>query len=183
MRKIFILSALLLSMAAFAQPIRVVSNQVLGHGFAPQLSADGAVVTYLEAEDIDLHTSIANPQLYVTNDNLDINLYRNGKHTVLRPRGKENYIWSSISPDGTRILYNTRYGTEICDLEGHILVNVGSLLSPQWYGDDYVIGHQETSDGHQYLSSCIAIAKADGSLLQPLTEPSEMGMQPSAAAR
>ena len=45
MRKIFILSALLLSMAALAQPIRVVSNQVLGHGFAPQLSADGAVVT------------------------------------------------------------------------------------------------------------------------------------------
>ncbi|MGN0238642.1 MAG: Ig-like domain-containing protein [Paludibacteraceae bacterium] len=183
MRKIFILSALLLSMAAFAQPIRVVSNQVLGHGFAPQLSADGAVVTYLEAEDIDLHTSIANPQLYVTNDNLDINLYRNGKHTVLRPRGKENYIWSSISPDGTRILYNTRYGTEICDLEGHILANVGELMYPQWYGDDYVIGHQETSDGHQYLSSCIAIAKADGSLLQPLTEPAELGMQPSAAAR
>lgn len=179
---LFLCAASLLSLSLSAQSIRVVSNQVLGQGFNPRLSSDAATLTYVESEHVALHQSVANPDLYVTNEDLNVVLYRNGHRTVLNPRGEENYIWSSVSPDGTRILFNTRYGTEICDLQGNILVNLGHLCYPEWYGNDYVVGQHETSDGHRYLSSCIVIVSADGSMQQELTDPEEMGMNPSVAA-
>lgn len=177
-----ILAATIVAMGLQAQNIRVVSNRVIGQGFSPRLSADASSLIYVESEHVALHQSIANPDFYVTNEDLNVVLYRNGRRTVLNPRGDENYIWSSLSPDGTRILYNTRYGTEICDLQGRILVNLGHLCYPEWYGNDYVVGQHETSDGHRYLTSCIAIASADGTMQQELTAPEEMGMNPSVAA-
>lgn len=182
MKHAFLFAALLAASSLAAQPIRVVSNQVLGQGFSPRLSADASQLMYVENEHIALHQSVSNPDLYVTNEDLNVVLYRNGHRTVLNPRGDEHYIWSSVSPDGTRILFNTRYGTEICNLQGQILVNLGHLCYPEWYGNDYVVGQHETSDGHRYISSCIAIASADGSMQQELTDPAEMGMNPSAAA-
>lgn len=182
MKHTLLFAALLSAATLSAQPVRVVSNQVVGQGFSPRLSADASSLTYVESEHVALHQSIANHDLYVTNEDLNVVLYRNGRRTVLNPRGEENYIWSSVSPDGTRILYNTRYGTEICDLQGHILANLGHLCYPEWYGNDYVVGQHETSDGHRYISSCIAIASADGSMQQNLTDPAEMGMNPSPAA-
>lgn len=177
-----ILAATIVAMGLQAQNIRVVSNRVIGQGFSPRLSADASSLIYVESEHVALHQSIANPDFYVTNEDLNVVLYRNGRRTVLNPRGDENYIWSSLSPDGTRILFNTRYGTEICDLQGRILVNLGHLCYPEWYGNDYVVGQHETSDGHRYLTSCIAIASADGTMQQELTAPEEMGMNPSVAA-
>jgi len=183
--KHILLTAALLSALCTLQPvsattpIRVLSDRAIGQGFSPRISADASQILYVEDE----HTAIAEPEqdpnLYVTNEDLNVVLYRNGVRTVLNPRGDINYVWSSISPDGTRILFTTKYGTEVCDLQGRILANLGHVNAPQWYGNDYVVGHQTTSDSHQFTSACIVMAKADGSSLQCLTDASEFGMYPS----
>ncbi|MBR4519923.1 MAG: Ig-like domain-containing protein [Paludibacteraceae bacterium] len=179
--KHFLTSSFILCMACalMAQTPRVLSVQDLGKGFDPRISADGTEVMYLDNES-DAYAESHASDLYVTNEDLNLNLYRGGERTVLNPRGNDvHYVWSSISPDGKRILFHTKYGTEICDLNGHILANLGVLIAPQWYGNDYVVGSTETSDGHQYLTSCIAIISADGTGYTALTRPEEMGMHPS----
>ena len=179
--KQFLTSSFLLCVACamMAQTPRVLSVQDLGKGFDPRISADGTEVMYLDNES-DTYAESHVSDLYVTNEDLNLNLYRGGERTVLNPRGNDvHYVWSSVSPDGKRILFHTKYGTEICDLNGHILANLGELIAPQWFGNDYVVGSTETSDGHQYLTSCIAIISADGTGYTALTRPEEMGMHPS----
>lgn len=176
-----LLSSLLLVCAAtlFAQTPRVLSNQAIGQGFYPRINAEGTEVIYLDSER-QAYAESHDANLYVTNEDLNLVLYRNGERTVLNPRGNDvHYVWPSVSPDGNRILFHTKFGTEICDLSGSILANLGKLIAPQWYGNDYVVGSTETSDGHQYLSSCIAIIRADGNGYKALTQPEEMGMNPS----
>lgn len=176
-----LLSYLLLVCAAtvFAQTPRVISNQSIGQGFYPRINAEGTEILYLD-DETQSYAETHDANLYVTNEDLNLVLYRNGSRTVLNPRGNDvHYVWSSVSPDGNRILFHTKYGTEICDMNGNILANLGKLIAPQWYGNDYVVGSTETSDGHQYLSSCIAIMRADGTNYQALTRPEEMGMHPT----
>lgn len=180
MKYTFTTILLCVTCALMAQTTRVLSVQDLGEGFYPRLNAEGTEVLYLDNEQEDYTEAPANPDLYVTNEDLNLMLYRGGERTILNPRGNDvHYVWSSVSPDGKRIIFHTKYGTEICDLNGRILANLGVLIDPQWYGNDYVVGSTETSDGHQYLTSCIAIIRADGTGYQALSEPAELGMHPT----
>ena len=87
-----ILSLLAISTALFASAeIRVLSDVKLGEGYFPRF-ADAEIVTYLTAENaryvaepVDMTT-----ELRVDNENLDLNLYRNGKKIVLKPHGDVN---------------------------------------------------------------------------------------------
>lgn len=179
MKHIFTSFLLLCAATLMAQTPRVISEQALGHGFYPRINAEGTEVLYLESES-DRYAQAPASDLYVTNEDLNLVLYHGGSRTILNPRGNDvHYVWSSVSPDGTKILFHTKHGTEICDLNGHILANLGVLIDPKWYGNDYVVGSTETSDGHQYLSSCIAIIRADGTGYTALTRPEQFGMNPS----
>ena len=112
MKKTF-LSLLAISAALFANAeIRVLSDVKLGEGYFPRF-ADAETVTYLAAEHAQYVAAPVdlNAELRVDNENLDLNLYRNGKKIVLKPHGEENYICASLSPDQTRILFRTKKGT------------------------------------------------------------------------
>ena len=78
--------------------IRVLSNVKLGEGYFPRF-ADAETVTYLNAENASYVTTPAddNATLRVDNENLELNLYRNGEKVVLKPHGDANYIWASLS--------------------------------------------------------------------------------------
>lgn len=122
--------------------------------------------------------------VYVSNEDLKLVLYNNGKRTELHPYAEDvNYIWSSVSPDGTKILFNTKYGTAICDLEGRILANLGNLNAPVWYNNDLVLGMFDKDNGDVILSSDIAMMSADGKQTQILTDGSTIAMYPSASAQ
>ena len=164
--------------------IRVLSDVKLGEGFFPQF-ADAETVTYLAAEnaqyvEVPVDASAA---LRVDNENLDLNLYRNGKKTVLKPHGEENYICASLSPDQTRILFRTKKGTAICDLNGNELVNLGrEINAPVWYGNDYVVGMDSEHDGYYNTSAAIVIASVETKEMQYLTDPADMGIFPNVDA-
>ena len=164
--------------------IRVLSNVKLGEGYFPRF-ADAETVTYLGAENASYVTTPAddNATLRVDNENLDLNLYRNGKKIVLKPHGDANYIWASLSPDQTMILFNTKYGTAVCDLDGNEIINVGNVNAPVWFGNEYIVGMNDLHDGYHFTSSNIVIASVDGAERQELTDAMEMGYYPDVDAK
>ena len=162
--------------------IRVLSDVKLGEGYFPRF-ADAETVTYLAAENADYVTVADESELRVDNENLDLNLYRNGEKIVLKPHGDVNYIWSSLSPDQTMILFNTKFGTAVCDLNGKDIINVGNVNAPVWFGNDYIVGMNDQHDGYYFTSSNIVIASVDGSERQELTDPEEMGYYPDVDAK
>ena len=161
--------------------IRVLSDVKLGEGFFPRF-ADAETVTYLAAENAQYVAAPVdqNAEVRVDNENLDLNLYRNGKKVVLKPHGDANYIWVSLSPNQKMILFNTQYGTAICDLNGKEIVNLGrDINAPVWYGNDYVVGMDDEHDGYYNTASSIVMASVDGKTYQRLTEPAAMGIFPN----
>lgn len=182
MKKTFIF-ILGISVALMASAeIRVLSNVKLGEGYFPRF-ADAETVTYLATENADYVTLADESALRVDNENLDLNLYRNGEKVVLKPHGDVNYIWSSLSPDQTMILFNTKFGTAVCDLNGKEIINVGNVNAPVWFGNDYIVGMNDQHDGYYFTSSNIVIASVDGSERQELTDPEEMGYYPDVDAK
>jgi len=166
-----------------AQPVRVLSNEKLADGWNPVFSADATEVLYVADEADEVPVAAERSDLYVANEDLQLVLYQNGKRTVLAPHGTDvNYVWISLSPDKTKILFNTLYGTAVCDLKGREIVNLGPLDAPVWCGNDKVVGMLDTHDGDYFTSSCIAIRSLDGNLNQQLTEPEEFGMYPAVSA-
>ena len=162
--------------------IRVISNVNLGNGYFPRF-ADAETVTYLATENADYVTIADESALRVDNENLDLNLYRNGEKVVLKPHGDANYIWASLSPDQTMILFNTKFGTAVCDLNGKEIINLGNVNAPVWYGNDYIVGMNDQHDGYYFTSSNIVIASVDGLERQELTDAEEMGYYPNVDAK
>ncbi len=81
-------------------------------------------------------------------------LWRGSEKKRLKPNGDGFYIWASLSPDGTKILYNYQgRGTFICDTTGRILHDLGRINAPEWFSDRVVIGMDDKDDGHRITSS------------------------------
>lgn len=173
-----------MSALTMSAQIQVVSNTPLGKGYYPRF-ADEATLTCFAEESAAYDQQAAGDDLRVDNRDLTLNLYRNGVKSVLTPHGDDvNYVWASLSPDKRYILFNTKYGTAICDLNGREMINLGQGLdAPVWYGNDYVVGMNDCSDSHQYTASSIVIASIDGKVRQTLTDPAEFGMYPAVDAR
>lgn len=138
MKKLLTLVAFVCVCFSLSADIRVLSDTRLGEGFYPRF-VDSETVVYLAKENADYYDPVDDAALRVDNENLDLNLYRNGEKVVLKPHGDANYIWSSLSPDQTMILFNTKYGTGICDLNGKEIINLGKDFdAPVWFGNNYV---------------------------------------------
>ena len=135
---------------AASADIRVVSNTALGKGYYPRF-ADDQTITCFSEESAGYDDVVSDDALRVDNEDLTLNLYRNGVKTVLTPHGTDvNYIWASLSPNKQYILFNTMRGTAVCDLNGREIINFGQGLdAPVWYGNDYVVGMNDCSDSHQ----------------------------------
>jgi Tol biopolymer transport system component len=81
-------------------------------------------------------------------------LFRNGEKKSLKPGGEGSYIWVSLSPDKTRILYYlVGEGTGICDLDGNKQASTKNLHAPKWLNNEIIVGMDDRDDGHRILSS------------------------------
>lgn len=108
---------------------------------------------------------------------------KNGVEKAYTPiEGSAGYIWSSLSPDGTKVMFFAAgHGIVITDLNGNVIANPGNYETPVWYGNNHIVAMNATNDGHNYRSSQIVIVKADGSEMQELTKPESMTMTPTAS--
>lgn len=123
--------------------------------------------------------------VFVTEEDLKIVVYNNGRRIELDPlKGQfgswdPQYIWTSLSPDKTKILFHCQNNAYTCDLNGKNLVNLGRMGCPQWRGNDHVIGHNEAHDGYFLTKGEIVVIGADGKNFQQLTSSSDIKTFPS----
>jgi Tol biopolymer transport system component len=89
-------------------------------------------------------------------ENLTPVIYIMGKKTVVTPNGPGNYIWASLSPDKSKLLYNFGgTGTYVSDISGKILASAGKINAPRWLTNDVIIGMNDKDDGNAVISSDI----------------------------
>ena len=107
----------------------------------------------------------------------------NGKTRNLSPNGTQfSYLWPSLSPDGTKVLYYVAaHGAYVCNLDGSNVQKVGKMRAPVWYDDNTVVGMMDQDDGEFIYASTIVAATLDGKT-QVLTDDSTIAMYPHAIA-
>lgn len=108
----------------------------------------------------------------------------NGVTKNISPQGTagNSYLWPSVSPDGTKVLYYlSGRGAFVCNLDGSNPVALGVMRAPQWYNNNVVVGMLDKDNGEVVTASQLVAATADGSARQNLTQVSSMAMYPSVA--
>lgn len=123
----------------------------------------------------------------VTCNDLRLQVTRDGRTVTLTPNGDDedtNYIWASLSPDGTRILYHVSgEGTYVCGLDGKDVQYVAfDCLAPQWYDDNTIVGMKERDDDLVIASSAIVAYTLDGAR-QQLTPDDDVLLFPFCSSR
>ena len=106
----------------------------------------------------------------------------NGKTRNLSPNGNDfSYLWASLSPDGTQVLYYlAAHGTYVCNLDGSNVRKVGKMRAPVWYDNNTIVGMMDLDDGEFIYASTIVAANLDGTT-QTLTGDDTIAMYPHAA--
>ncbi|MCK5521182.1 MAG: hypothetical protein KAI81_08720 [Candidatus Marinimicrobia bacterium] len=97
--------------------------------------------------------------IYLLNYQGKLTLHKNNQEETFAPSGEGTYIWTSLSPDKSLILYTMpSKGTFISDLNGTILHELGHASAPQWsYDGNYIVYMKDSDDGHIITSSDIYI--------------------------
>lgn len=113
---------------------------------------------------------VATPPTLSLTQNHQMQLTRNGKTTLLAPNGKNvRYIWPSLSPDGTKVLYYVSgVGCFVCDLNGNNVKPMGQLRAAKWYDNATIVGMNDQDNG-EYVTSSSIIAKTLSGAEQKLT--------------
>jgi hypothetical protein len=122
--------------------------------------------------------SSANTDTVLLLENLTPVISLNGRKNTLKPNGEGSYIWASLSPDKTRVLYYfTGKGTFISDLEGRILFAPGRLSAPKWLNNQIIIGMDDRDDGHTVTGSeivCFSLGSNETTYLTSTASRTEM---------
>ena len=100
----------------------------------------------------------------LSHHHLKLYITRNGETTMLAPNGPdEHYIWDSLSPDGTRVLYYVSgYGTFVCNVDGSNVIAMGDLTAPKWWDDNTIVGTNEVDNEYDIIASSIVARTLDG---------------------
>ena len=101
---------------------------------------------------------------------------------VISPQGTtgNSYMWASVSPDGTRVLYFlSTQGCFIANIDGSNPVYLGLLHAPRWYDNNTVVGMFDRDNGHEIYASRLVAVSADGKVKQNLTDDASLALFPS----
>ncbi len=108
----------------------------------------------------------------------------NGVTKNISPQGTsgQSYLWPSISPDGTKVLYyHVGTGAWVCNLDGSNPVKVADIRAAQWYDNNIVVGMEDQDNGEYVTASKLVATNIKGSMKQDLTQASSMAMYPAVA--
>ena len=93
-----------------------------------------------------------------------------GVTRMLAPTGSdERYIWASLSPDGSRVLYYVSgKGAFVCDIDGSHVTAMGNLTAPKWWDNKTIVGMDE-EDGEYTITASRIVARTLSGEQQVLT--------------
>lgn len=118
-------------------------------------------------------SSISKGKLYLT---------RNKQTSVVSKAGDNyNYLWTSISPDGKKLLYYVieKGKSYVSNLDGSNPISLGVLRAPKWMGNNWVIGMEDYDNGTVITSSRIIAVAANGTNRTALTDNTVIATNPS----
>lgn len=121
----------------------------------------------------------------LTEEDLKLVLYTDGTRTEIDPimstEGRDvNYCWSSLSPDGSKMLFVAANDAYTCLLDGSDLTKLGPIHAPVWRDNSTVIGMLDKDDGHFFTESDIVAADVNTAEIMQLTpRTDEIKMFPS----
>jgi len=129
-------------------------------------------ISSVSEKSISKQSSISEP--YIVTEDLKLFICSNGIKKEINTYPNSSYIWASISPDKTKLLFTVSdkgSNTLITDLNGNILVDFGKrVLYPKWSPDGKWISFMtNTDDGRTITSSDVWVASADGKYRTNLT--------------
>jgi Tol biopolymer transport system component len=183
----------------------------VGAGYNVEMSADSKEVTYREvtyAKDKSRLTSLVRQDLstakrstlvkstremhqarvrraiapIVSIQNGELVLTVGTVTKVLSPNGQGlSYLWPSVSPDGSKIVYYVSGSVWVCNVNGTNPQRIGKFRAPQWYNNNVVVGMNDQDNGHYVISSEIVAYTLDGEK-QVLTNNTIMAMYPYVSA-
>lgn len=185
-------------------------SKALGSGYNAKISDDGNTVIFRESQigkdrlkktalkSVDLTTGKVKTLVQPTRDMKAVQtgtrpevsikygqlmITHNGKTEILSPNGQsgQSYLWPSVSPDGTKIVYYlATKGAYTCNIDGTDVQFVGNIRAPKWYNNEIVVGMNDKDNGEFVTSSSIVAYAADGSEKQVLTGSDKIAMYPTA---
>lgn len=120
----------------------------------------------------------------VLNDQLRLKLKVDGTLRDFAPNGSDlNYIWASVSPDGSKVLYfcSDLGCAYVCPVGGGLPQELGNIHAAQWIDDYTIVAMEDEDNGEVTTSSRIVAVTLDGRR-QVLTEGSQIAMWPHASA-
>lgn len=163
-----------------------------GAGFQPLVSEDGQDVVFssdswderhLRHTDFNIQrvgeamAERSSLRPVVSTDDLQLQINIGGESRILNPNGTDEdirYIWASLSPDATKILYFVSdEGAYVCNLQGEEVQFIAPrCLAPQWYDNETIIGMDTQDDGEFVTRSSIDAYTLSGAHQQlvPATE-------------
>ena len=150
------------------------------HGRVQPLQATQGVVFNGERQ-IYLNVGKVGAYCYTRGDELYL-VDEGGSTRMLQPVQESNgYLWASLSPDGTRILFEAASkGVFVCDLNGQLLAELGEFLMPSWYNNDYIIAMSHAGNTRTN-GSRIWLLSVDGEVCKPISNREERAVQPMTA--
>lgn len=112
-------------------------------------------------------------------DGKSIKLYIANKQAMLKPLGDVYYIWASLSPDKTKMLFTAiTKGTYVTDLQGNVLAKLGYLNAPVWAGNNWVVGMNDKDNHDQVIQSSIEAVEINQLKRIVLTDEQIIAMYP-----
>lgn len=127
----------------------------------------GTAVTFKEGK-AQRHTlnrvAASSTRPVLSHYHLQLFITRDGVTSLLAPNGAdERYIWSSLSPDGNRVLYYVSgKGAFVCDVDGSHVIAMGDITAPKWWDDNTIIGMKEEYNEYTVTASSIVVRTLDG---------------------
>ena len=119
-----------------------------------------------------LAKTAANNLPIVMIENSDLVLYNSGEREVLNPRGDGHYLWASVTPDGSKLLFTfAGQGSFVTDIRGEILGELSSAHYPQWSSNgEWILYMKDYDDGEEVIESDLFISTTDGKKEFKITE-------------
>lgn len=155
----------------------------LNHGIA----ISGSTVTAVENGKVRTKTlssgtkSEAAPFASISYGHLQVTV--DGKTTTIDPQGRGSYLWPSVSPDGTKVVYwLAGRGCYVANLDGSDPQHIGALRSPIFLDNETIVGTLTADDGHVITESTLVARRISDLVSQKLTSSDVIALHPSADA-
>jgi len=133
-------------------------------------SENDITINNKQKQTVQLNIIPEDTLLFYSDNNLILLI--DGQKKVFDPLGEGSYLWSSFSPDKSKILFAFMgKGTCVTDLDGNILLELGYANAPKWSPDGRWIAYMDDKDdGEKVFSSEIMLVSSDGKEKIQLTD-------------